>query len=192
MLGAHQYTMSASSCRSSVPAATVRPSGDTSHERSALSLPSNGTAGRRGSLLSCQKSLSHSGAQGTRTLDRCGTRAVIPHPHDAVLARGDDYSPVCASDRVSSTQRCGASLVAFQRERCPKRGLVEQIYSVRWCRCGRSIVGSNGGDCQHIGITWQPRGSERCCLLNERSGFQERHLFGIVSPKLKKKTRWIT
>jgi hypothetical protein len=41
----HQYTISASSPRSSVPAATVRPSIDTSQERSALCSPSYGTAG---------------------------------------------------------------------------------------------------------------------------------------------------
>ena len=41
----HQYTISASSPRSSVPAATVRPSVDTSQERSALCSPSYGTAG---------------------------------------------------------------------------------------------------------------------------------------------------
>ena len=41
----HQYTIRASSPRSSVPAATVRPSIDTSQERSALCSPSYGTAG---------------------------------------------------------------------------------------------------------------------------------------------------
>jgi hypothetical protein len=51
MLRAHQYTMSASSPRSSVPAATVKPSRDTSQERSALCFPSNGTAGRHRSFF---------------------------------------------------------------------------------------------------------------------------------------------
>ena len=49
----HQYKISASSCLSSVPAATVRPSDNTSQERRALCSPSNGTARRRRTLLSC-------------------------------------------------------------------------------------------------------------------------------------------
>jgi hypothetical protein len=48
----HQYTITASSPRSSVPAATVMPSIDTSQERSALCSPSYGTAGRHRSGFS--------------------------------------------------------------------------------------------------------------------------------------------
>lgn len=55
----HQYTISASSPRSSVPAATVRPSTDTSQERSALCAPSYGTVGRHRSVFSqCLKNVS--------------------------------------------------------------------------------------------------------------------------------------
>jgi hypothetical protein len=83
----HQYRISASSCRSSVPAATVRPSEDTSQEKRALCPPSNGTAGRHGSLLSCRNVLVFPEyAKVPRTLDRCGIRAVIPHTHDAILS----------------------------------------------------------------------------------------------------------
>ena len=51
----HQYTISASSPLSSVPAATVRPSIDTSQEESALCCPSYGTAGRHRSVFSALK-----------------------------------------------------------------------------------------------------------------------------------------
>jgi hypothetical protein len=44
---ADQYRMSASSCCSSVPAATVKPSSDTSQERRAFCFPWNGTGGRQ-------------------------------------------------------------------------------------------------------------------------------------------------
>jgi hypothetical protein len=53
----HQYRISASSCLSSVPAATVRPSEDRSQERRALKSPSNDTAIRERTLLSGQNAL---------------------------------------------------------------------------------------------------------------------------------------
>jgi len=58
---ANQYTMSASSARSSVPAATVKPSTDTSQERSALCSPSYDTGGRHKSILSAFSSLCRHG-----------------------------------------------------------------------------------------------------------------------------------
>lgn len=83
----HQYRISASSCRSSVPAATVKPSEDTSQEKRALCSPSNGTAEHHGSLLSSKNVLVFPEyAKVPRTLDRCGIHAVIPHTHDAILS----------------------------------------------------------------------------------------------------------
>ena len=49
----HQYRIWASSPRSSVPAATVRPSIDTSQDRSALCSPTHGTAGRHRPGFQC-------------------------------------------------------------------------------------------------------------------------------------------
>jgi hypothetical protein len=99
----HQYRISASSCRSSVPAATVRPSEDTSQEKRVLCSPSNGTIECHGSLLSCKNILACSRVHRVaRTLNRCGTRAVIPYTHDPIISRGNDHSFVCAGNRVDS------------------------------------------------------------------------------------------
>lgn len=75
-----------------------------------------------------------------RTLDRGGTRAVIPYTHDTIPSGGNDHSSVCAGDRVDTTQRRRAFSVSFERVRRAKRRLVEQVYSVRRRRRRRSIV----------------------------------------------------
>ena len=113
----YQYTISASSPRSSVPAATVRPSIDTSQERSALCSPSYGTAGRHrsvGSQSVPEMFLPH-GTQVSRTLDRRGTRAIIPYAHDTIPSRGNDHSSICAGNSVNTMQRRRAFSVSFER-----------------------------------------------------------------------------
>ncbi len=52
----HQYRMSASSCSSSVPATTVKPSKDTSQDKRVLCFPSNGTAGQHSTLSVAMRS----------------------------------------------------------------------------------------------------------------------------------------
>jgi hypothetical protein len=136
----YQYTISASSPRSSVPAATVRPSIDTSQERSALCSPSYGTAGRHKSVFNQCLKCSPARTQVSRTLDRGGSRAVIPYTHDTIPSRGNDHSSVCAGNRVDTTQRRRAFSMSFERVRGAKRRLVEQVYSVRRRGCRRSIV----------------------------------------------------
>ena len=125
-LYAYQYTMSASSPRSSVPAATVKPSGDMSQERSAFCSPSNGTTGcHRSGFKLLDHRCPRRGTQISLTLDRGGTRAVIPYAHDSVSPGGENRSSVCAGNRVNTTQRCCASLVSFKRAQCLKRSLIE-------------------------------------------------------------------
>jgi hypothetical protein len=141
----HQYTISASSPRSSVPAATVRPSIDTSQQRSALCSPSYGTAGRHRSGFRSvpflpRPSTVRYASFTSRTLDRGGARAVIPCTHDTIPSRGNDRSSICAGNRVDTPQRRRAFSMSFERVRRAKRRLVEQVYSVRRRGCRCSIV----------------------------------------------------